>query len=284
MTIKEISQNDVKGLVLVGGASTRMGEHKAHLNVDGKFQWQRAQDALNGSIKDIYFSVSQKLNKPLPVSENKIIHDVFSEPCGPLGGIISAFKKFPSSAFFVLACDMPYFDDKACAWLLERRNNTKLASIFEHQNGLLEPLCGIYEPALCEVLLKAWKNDQLCARKLLDSLEIERVKALDEQWLININHKYELNELSSKKADSTELKTIHVHYYASLREQAKCEDEQINSEASTLIDLYYELKRIYSFKDDPSILRFAKNDRLVAADELLEDKDRVVFLPPVSGG
>ena len=77
---------------------------------------------------------------------------------------------------------------------------------------------------------------------------------------------------------------IHLVYFASLREAAGKETEARDTAASTLRDLYREVRAEYAFSFDEANLRVAVNDEFVSWEQALRSGDRVVFLPPMSGG
>lgn len=263
--------NSILGLVLVGGKSQRMGQAKAYLVHDQKPQWQVCQEILKPFFEKVYFSTSKNLTPPLDAEH--LIEDMV-EPCGPLGGIISAFKFRPQSAFFVLACDMPHFKEEAVKNLLLERDPQKKGTVF-YKNGV-EPLCAIYEPSIFNDLLHAHSHGIYCPKKILENLDIKKLSPKNEQWLTNINYEHELLGLKTKE--------IKVHYYASLREKTKKSVEILRTDARNLSHLYFELKHKYGFQFDLNNLRFAKNNQLVSAVSELEDQDDVIFIPPVSGG
>lgn len=271
--------SDLLGLILVGGESRRMGKAKAYLDYGRGPQYQNCQTILQEFCDDVYFSVSLKLSPPLPVPATQKIDDVFLEPIGPLAGIISAFKRFPHNAFFVLACDLPYFDASKVSKLLSLRNPNKKATIY-FVDDKAEPLCGIYEPAICADLIMSWFEKKYCLRKIVANLPIEQVSLHDQDAFVNVNHDYEFK----KFADENLVKIVDVLYYASLRHETGIFKERIKTNAATLMDLFWEIKRKYSLSIEPHLLRFAKNDQLVLPKEPLFDEDVVVFLPPVGGG
>lgn len=80
------------------------------------------------------------------------------------------------------------------------------------------------------------------------------------------------------------MKTIHVQYYALLREQARCSGQAVATAAATPADLYAELRTLHGFSLPPSLLRVAVNDAFCEWSQPLADGDRVVFIPPVAGG
>lgn len=269
------NQSKPLGLILVGGQSLRMKQAKAHLVLKDKPQWQASEDVLRPFCDEVYFSTSKKLNPPLKVAKDRQIPDLFLEPIGPLGGIISAFKIY-REAFLVLACDMPFFTEEAAGYLLTQRNSAKKATLFVTESGV-EPLCGIYEPGIFNDLLNAFSKDIYCMRKIVQELDIERVKPLKDEWLLNLNHAHELQGLKV----ATE---VTVHYYASLREAASKSEEVLKTKAQNIGELFRELKSRYGFLVSEEDLRFAKNNQLVSAMAAIEDQDEVVFIPPVSGG
>jgi sulfur-carrier protein len=77
---------------------------------------------------------------------------------------------------------------------------------------------------------------------------------------------------------------IHLTYYASLREQRGTDRETIEVVSAGLRDLYRALVGSYRFSYAEEQIRPAVNDELSQWDRPLSDGDRVVFVPPVSGG
>lgn len=79
-------------------------------------------------------------------------------------------------------------------------------------------------------------------------------------------------------------KTVHLHYYAILREQRGLSQETIKTSLQTPLDLYQELREKFGFTLSPELLKVAVNDEFKDWNTLLRDNDTVVFIPPVAGG
>lgn len=77
---------------------------------------------------------------------------------------------------------------------------------------------------------------------------------------------------------------VRVEYFATLKEQRGCSEETIVTDAGTPRELYETLKEQHGFNVPHEVLRVAVNDAVVAWNHRLSDGDRLVFLPPVSGG
>jgi molybdopterin converting factor subunit 1 len=78
--------------------------------------------------------------------------------------------------------------------------------------------------------------------------------------------------------------TVTLQYFAVLREQAGCSQEQIETAASTPAELYEQARERHGFTLPRSMLRVAVNDEFREWTSPLRPNDRVVFIPPVAGG
>lgn len=80
------------------------------------------------------------------------------------------------------------------------------------------------------------------------------------------------------------MKTIHVRYFAVLRERRGVAAETLQTDAATWGDLYAELDSVHRFALDPRVVRVAVGEAFVEADDPTVDGATVVFVPPVAGG
>ena len=81
-----------------------------------------------------------------------------------------------------------------------------------------------------------------------------------------------------------EPRTIHVHYYALLREERGLNQETVQTKAATASELYQELKEKHHLKLSINLLKIAVNNEFTDWQRKLNAGDTVVFLPPVAGG
>lgn len=81
-----------------------------------------------------------------------------------------------------------------------------------------------------------------------------------------------------------EMPRLTLEYFASLRDEAGCAQEQIESAAPSLSALYDELSQRHGFSLPATRLRVAVNAAFAPWDQSPRDGDHVVFIPPVSGG
>ncbi len=80
------------------------------------------------------------------------------------------------------------------------------------------------------------------------------------------------------------MNTIHLQYFALLREQRGQSGETLRTSAQTPGELYAQLKKDYRFTLPEQSVRVSINEQFADWQAELKSGDRVVFLPPVSGG
>ena len=78
--------------------------------------------------------------------------------------------------------------------------------------------------------------------------------------------------------------TVHVQYYAVLREQAGLSDERVATSAATPAALYDELQARHGLTLARAQLRVAIDGEFADWQAPLADGARIVFIPPVAGG
>tara|TARA_R110002074_G_scaffold96401_9_gene209493 strand:- start:886 stop:2073 length:1188 start_codon:yes stop_codon:yes gene_type:complete len=198
---------EIKGLVLTGGKSTRMGTDKSALEYHGKPQKAVVKELLENQGFETFYSVrpfdsAQGDNKELNVTSSEVtersrseveksqnenkIEDTFLN-LGPFGGICSAFQKDPNSAWMVLATDLPFVNEDLLKLLLEKRNPSKVATAIKGKGKQFpEPLITIYEPKAYPVLLQYLAQGYSCPRKMLINSNVEIVEVEDD-LIRNIN-------------------------------------------------------------------------------------------------
>ena len=172
----------VKGLVLAGGQSLRMGTDKGLLDYFGKSQRYYAAELLEKMNLQTYLSV----RKEQQVEEENRIEDVFLG-LGPFGAICSAFQFDPNSAWLTLATDLPYVDEELIMRLLDNRDPSKVATAVKGKGKEFpEPLVTIWEPKAYPVLLQFLAQGISCPRKVLINTDIATVET-DAAYIFNVN-------------------------------------------------------------------------------------------------
>jgi molybdopterin converting factor subunit 1 len=272
----------VHGLILAGGASSRMKRDKATLEYDGKSQLDRAYELVARHLRQVYISVRESQVRDAARARYPLIVDAIAGE-GPIVGIRSALAADKDAAWLVLACDLPFVTDAALEQLLAERDPTALATAFRSaHDGLPEPLCAVWEPAAAAALAAHQATGAWCPRKFLMRHPVRLLEPRDRRALDNVNTPEEYDRaLLLLEPPPMQLK---VQYYALMREQAGRSEETVETSAMTPGDLYSELQARYGFTLSREQLKVAVNSEFAPWSRPLATGDAVVFIPPVAGG
>ena len=189
---------DIRGLVLAGGKSTRMGRDKGLLSYHGKPQREYLYEQLRPLCREVYLSVRPEQKDSVPEGFAYIADE--NKYKGPLNGLLSAHHAYPDAAWLVVACDLPLIDRRVLEFLLERRNPNAMATAFAtRKTGLPEPLAAIWEPLGLQAAETHMQTAQSsCPRKFLINTETTLVYPEDDLWVANANEPEEYEALLEK--------------------------------------------------------------------------------------
>ncbi|QEC69979.1 molybdopterin-guanine dinucleotide biosynthesis protein MobA [Panacibacter ginsenosidivorans] len=193
----------LNGLVLAGGKSVRMGFDKTVIEWHGKDQRSYMADTLKEICDDVFISCRSEQRDE--IKNYKTIPDTFTG-LGPYGAILSAFRENPDAAWFVAASDLPLIDNETLVYLIQHRDNSKVATTFESpHDGFPEPLITIWEPKAYPILLSFLAQGYSCPRKVLRNNDVHIIKALHPEKLMNVNTEAELVEAKTLLGNKTAL-------------------------------------------------------------------------------
>lgn len=177
----------IKGVVLAGGRSTRMGSDKGKLNYHGKPQREYVADMLESLGIEAFISCRNEQVEDM--NGYKTITDSFVE-MGPAGAIMSAFLFDPNAAWIALACDLPLLTEGVVQNLIDNRNTASVATAYrspENEHGFPEPLIALWEPKSFPELLRFLSQGIMCPRKVLINSDTHLIDALVPEALMNAN-------------------------------------------------------------------------------------------------
>lgn len=130
---------EASGIILAGGASSRMGRDKSLMVIDQQTLIERTVNELRKVTQEIVIASNSAAKYRIPGIEE--VPDIFPGR-GPLAGIHAGLKKVTYEYTFVISCDMPMFKAEVAQYLLERSPgyDVVVPRIYEH----LEPLYAVY--------------------------------------------------------------------------------------------------------------------------------------------
>lgn len=260
-----------------------MGRDKAALAYqDGVPHARRTADLLAGVCARVFVSCRADQAADPVLEGIAKIPDAF-DIGGPLNGILSAQAAHPEAAFLVVACDLPFLSAAALAALVERRDPSRPATAFENplRENFIEPLCAIYEPGFSARAQPLMAGGLSCPTKLLNALDTRRLQPGDTLFLENANAPKDYERaMAARRPEGS----ITVEYFAVFRAQAKRDAEDIPLDGASLPEVYDRMRNRHGFALERDSVHVAINDVYASWDAVLQPGDRLVFIPPVSGG
>jgi len=180
---------DVEGFILVGGASSRMGEEKSRLTFDGPTGVARIADSLL-PLTDKVRIVGSRLEEQRLLANVPDLHPQW----GPLGGIHAALTACKTDWCIVVACDLPFVTTELFERLLTLREKSE-AVVPVQSDARPQPLCGVYKIRPClNATERSIARDEHSPRALLDKVRARYVKfdeisdlSDSEHFFFNVN-------------------------------------------------------------------------------------------------
>ena len=178
--------DQLNGLILIGGRSTRMHQDKSVLQYHASNQRDHLIQLLSPICSRVFLSCNAAQAIQLSKSYD-VLQDIF-EGIGPIGGIHAALKKYPSATWLVVACDLPFLSERTLSLLISNRQKDKQATAFRSgENGFPEPLLAIYEPAAYPEITLGIEKGMYSPSKVLLNMDVAWLEVPDENELKNVN-------------------------------------------------------------------------------------------------
>lgn len=166
-------------IILVGGKSRRMGFNKAFLKYGNTTFIEHQIKRLSKIFNEIILSTNDAslyahLNLP-------IVSDVIPEK-GPLSGICAGLVRATSSHAFIIACDMPFIQEKVIMYLKEQIDNYDV--VVPKTSRGLEPLHAFYSKNCIQPMYRCLNEGRL---RIIDFFPEVKVRIVDEQEFKELN-------------------------------------------------------------------------------------------------
>jgi molybdopterin-guanine dinucleotide biosynthesis protein A len=163
-----------------------MHRDKGTLDYHGMPQAAYCHALLSRHCARVLVSVNPSQSEREPYHRLPLLVDSGSV-AGPAAGLLSAWTAFRDAALLTLAVDLPLVDDALLTTLVSHRNPARAATAWVHPDGVLEPLCAIWEPALRKTLFAATHAGSPSVRRLLEAAEVERLEPPDPRQIASVN-------------------------------------------------------------------------------------------------
>jgi molybdopterin-guanine dinucleotide biosynthesis protein A len=180
------------GIILSGGASTRIGQEKGLVKLKDKPLVSWVIDRIKDVTDEIIVVVGSEEDIPqywaFVPDDVQVISDFYPEK-SPLIGLISGLRKVKSQYAAICACDMPFLNPVILEMMFCISYGLNGALLVK-PNGWIEPLPSVYNVTTClryAELLR--RNGELRIRKVLENmsdvvrLPVEKLREIDPELM-----------------------------------------------------------------------------------------------------
>ncbi len=175
----------LRGLILAGGKSIRMGIDKGLIKVDGVMQKDRLYPMMAGHCNEVYFSCRGNAGnyQPYPTLVDRTDFE------GPMAGLASAFAVYPDSAWLAVGIDMVGVTEETLAFLIRSRKTGPVATCFVNpKDSREEPMLAIWEKSVLPLITSYANKGNFSLMGLLQSEQVNRIPCPNLSWLVNQNY------------------------------------------------------------------------------------------------
>lgn len=177
--------------ILAGGKSSRMGEDKAQLKLQGRTLLEIALEKARQAVATVGIVGPRASFGPAS------IEDIFPN-CGPLGGIHAALTHSSCDFNLVVAVDTPFVEARFFQFLLQQAQNSGAAVTLARTADGFQPLCAVYRKTFMEVAEIALKEGRykidalfpLVQTRIIEEAELRKL-AFDPAMFENLNTRME---------------------------------------------------------------------------------------------
>jgi molybdopterin-guanine dinucleotide biosynthesis protein A len=181
----EEPMEDVCGVILAGGRSSRMGRDKAMLDVSGLSMFERTLRMMKELFRRIIIAGDRPdLSKP----DVPCYKDIY--PGSALGGLYTGLKEAGTEWIMVSACDMPFPDVRIARFLLTQREGYDV--VVPKTPGGYEPLFAVYRTTCLSYMKELLEKNIYKINDFYPHVRVRYVPydELPEGWehaLLNVN-------------------------------------------------------------------------------------------------
>lgn len=191
-----IKKDDITGIILAGGKSSRMGSDKGFLNLNQKPFVEYSIEALEPLVSEIIIVAD---NKDYDSFGYRRVEDTIKD-AGPVSGIYSGLTASKSEYNIVLSCDIPLITTEVLQKLVDAIDySSEIIQIDSNQKSM--PLIAIYKRSLKNRFLEFLEQDERRLRHVVRSCNSKQVvleKDLEISTL-NVNTKKDLKYIKNAR-------------------------------------------------------------------------------------
>jgi molybdopterin-guanine dinucleotide biosynthesis protein A len=191
------------GIVLVGGASSRMGTDKAYIDPGGGrgVLVERSRRALTDAGAQRCLSVGGDVGRLAGLGFDACADDVAG--AGPLAGLITGLRIAPLPLTVVLTCDLPAIDATTVrALVAELDGHPDADAVVPVVDGRRQVLTAGYRTQALTALQRAFADGERSVRRAVRALRVIELDRLDPGSFVDLDHPEDVDHYARRTKHS----------------------------------------------------------------------------------
>jgi len=168
-----MDENQLTGIILSGGKSSRMGREKGLVNFRGKPLISYSIEALKQLTGTIIIGANNNLEEYKKFGFDVVNDEV--EGIGPMGGLLSTLRYSTTDKNLVVSCDTPFINSGLLQYLMRYMQDYDIVAA-SHGNGKTEPLCAIYSRNVIPVMEKKVNDGVFKLRSIFQEVRFRALR------------------------------------------------------------------------------------------------------------
>ncbi|AJE52052.1 molybdopterin-guanine dinucleotide biosynthesis protein MobA [Paenibacillus jamilae] len=176
---------EVTGIIIAGGRSSRMGQDKALLEIEGATMLERTYITLQQATQRVI--VVTRDDQGYEQDSMEAVSDIYPG-MGPLSGIHAGLSASTTEWGIVVACDMPFVQLEVLQALLvltekwaasKGAAESPLQAVIASVAGRMHPLLGVYHRSVLPSAEERLRNKRLRLTEWLETLNVRYATIAD---------------------------------------------------------------------------------------------------------
>ncbi len=188
-----INKEQITGIILAGGKSSRFGSNKALFEYKGKKLVEYSIETLKPLCGQLLLSTNEP--EKFTFTGLPTVADLFPAS-GPVAGIHACLAQSNTEHNLVIGCDLPWLDTRLFEFILQNSHNYQV--VMPRHKGFRETMASYYHKSCTVTLEKALQEKRY---KIFDAIaplktfypEIDNETFYNEKLFANVNYREDID-------------------------------------------------------------------------------------------
>lgn len=178
-----MDRSNITGVILAGGRSSRMGEEKGLIDINGQPLFEHIAQRLYPQVGEILISCNQ--NSERYGRNNQTVPDLKQDFSGPLAGMLAALSVSKTEWILFVPCDVPDFPIDLSERLFAELSGQKAAYVRDPERE--HPTLCLLNRSLIQALTSYLENGDRKLMIFLDNIGANSVLFSESAAFFNLN-------------------------------------------------------------------------------------------------